>query len=169
VKEEKVKYGLHVPNLLSFLAHGDFNAEVHGLDKIKKEDWPPVMIVHFAFQIMVLMGILMMGAGVLYLIFWYKNKKVLDKRWWLNTLVCLTPVGFIAVEAGWIVTEVGRQPWIIYNIMKSSEAVTPMPGVQYPFFLITTIYLLLTLVVFWLMRRQINAIHSHPQNTIHHD
>ena len=97
-------YGIHIPQLLSFLAHGDFNAEVEGLDKTKKEDWPPVAIVHFSFQIMVLMGLLMMGTGILFLIFKFKWKENLDKRWWLKWLVMLTPVGFIAVEAGWIVT-----------------------------------------------------------------
>jgi cytochrome d ubiquinol oxidase subunit I len=169
VKEEKVNYGFHIPKLLSFLAHGDFNAEVQGLDKINKNEWPPVPIVHFAFQIMVLMGMLMAGAGILYLLFIFKWKKFLEKRWWLKTLVWLTPAGFIAVEAGWIVTEVGRQPWIIYGIMKTSDAVTPMPGIQYPFYLITTIYLLLTLTVFWLMRRQITAIHKDPVKIKNHD
>jgi cytochrome bd ubiquinol oxidase subunit I len=169
VKEEKVNYGLHIPKLLSFLAHGDFNAEVQGLDKINKNEWPPVPIVHFAFQIMVLMGMLMAGAGILYLFFIFIWKKFLEKRWWLKTLVWLTPAGFIAVEAGWIVTEVGRQPWIIYGIMKTSDAVTPMPGIQYPFYLITTIYLLLTLTVFWLMRRQISAINKDPIKFDDHD
>ncbi|HEY3371394.1 MAG TPA: cytochrome ubiquinol oxidase subunit I [Prolixibacteraceae bacterium] len=160
VKEEKVEYGLHIPNLLSFLAHGDFNAEVEGLDKTKKEDWPPVLIVHFAFQTMVLMGLLMMGTGILFLIFKFKWKKNLEKSWWLKLLVWLTPVGFIAVEAGWIVTEVGRQPWIIYGIMKTRDAVTPMPGIQYPFYVITLVYILLSVFVFWLMRRQILAIQT---------
>jgi cytochrome d ubiquinol oxidase subunit I len=169
VKNEKLKYSLYIPKLLSFLAHGDFNAEVEGLDKTNKDGWPPIAIVHFAFQIMVLMGLLMVGAGILYLFFRLKWKENLEKRWWLKTLVWLTPVGFIAVEAGWIVTEVGRQPWIIYGIMKTSDAVTPMPGIQYPFYLITVIYLLLTFVVFWLMRRQIIAIHANPQNIYNHD
>ena len=168
-EKEEVKYGIHIPHLLSFLAHGDPNAEVEGLDKTSKENWPPVAIVHFAFQIMVFMGMLMMGAGILFLIFNFKWKENLDKRWWLKLLVWLTPVGFIAVEAGWIVTEVGRQPWIIYGIMKTKDAVTPMPGVQYPFFLITLIYLALTYLVFILMRRQITAVHTNPQNINSHD
>jgi cytochrome d ubiquinol oxidase subunit I len=62
------------------------------------------------------------------------------------------------VEAGWTVTEVGRQPWIIYGIMKTKDAVSPMPGLQYSFIMITLIYLLLTLVVFWLMKRQIKTL-----------
>jgi len=166
IKKENVKYGWHIPKLLSFLAHGDFNAEVQGLDKTNKDEWPPVLIVHFAFQLMVLMGLLMLGAGILYLLFSVKWKENLEKRWWLKTLAWLTPVGFIAVEAGWTVTEVGRQPWIIYGIMKTKDAVTPMPGIQYPFYLITTVYLLLTFVVFWLMRRQIQALHL---NSKYHD
>ena len=164
VKAEKIEYALHIPKLLSFLAHGDFNAEVEGLDKTKKENWPPVAIVHYAFQIMVFMGILMMGAGILFLIFKFRRKENLEKRWWLQILVWLTPAGFIAVEAGWIVTEVGRQPWIIYGIMKTSDAVTPMPGIQFSLYIITLIYILLTFLVFWLMRRQILAIHMDHQN-----
>ena len=169
VKHETIKYGFHIPKLLSFMAHGNFNAEVQGLDKTNKADWPPVLIVHIAFQIMLFMGLLMVGAGILYLLFSFKWKENLEKRWWLKLLVWLTPVGFIAVEAGWIVTEVGRQPWIIYGIMKTKDAVTPMPGIQYPFYLITVIYLLLTFVVFWLLRRQIMAIHTNPTNITHHD
>ena len=168
-ENEEVKYGIHIPHLLSFLAHGDPNAEVEGLDKTDKKNWPPVAIVHFAFQIMVLMGMLMMGAGILFLIFKFKWKENLNKRWWLKLLVWLTPVGFIAVEAGWIVTEVGRQPWIIYGIMKTKDAVTPMPGVQYPFYMITLIYLALTFLVILLMRRQILAVHTNSQNTNAHD
>ncbi len=169
VEEQKADYAIHIPKLLSFLAHGDFNAEVEGLDKTSKGNWPPVVIVHFAFQIMVLMGMLMMGAGMLFLIFKFKWKENLDKRWWLRLLVWFTPVGFIAVEAGWIVTEVGRQPWIIYNIMKTKDAVTPMPGVQYPLYLITVIYILLTIAVFGLMRRQIKAIDTNPNYLKDHD
>ena len=169
VKEEKVDYGLHIPQLLSYLDHGDFKAEVEGLDKTKKEDWPPVAIVHVSFQTMVLMGLLMMGTGILFLIFKFKWKENLDKEWWLKLLAGLTPVGFIAVEAGWIVTEVGRQPWIIYGIMKTRDAVTPMPGIQYPFYVITLIYILLTVFVFWLMRRQILAIQTNYQDINNHD
>jgi len=116
-----------------------------------------------------LMGLLMMGAGILFLTFKLRWKENLYKRWWLQMLVWLTPAGFIAVEAGWIVTEVGRQPWIIYGIMKTSDAVTPMPGIQYPFYLITLIYFLLTFLVFWLLRRQIMEIHHNPQILVNHD
>ncbi|MND99837.1 putative cytochrome bd menaquinol oxidase subunit I [compost metagenome] len=70
----------------------------------------------------------------------------------------LTPLGFIALEAGWTVTEVGRQPWIIYGVMRTSEAVTPMPGIQYSFYLYTIVYLSLSFAVSFLLYRQIKSI-----------
>lgn len=85
----------------------------------------------------------------------------LIKKWWLWFIAITTPLGFIAVEAGWTVTEVGRQPWIIYGIMRTKDAVSPMPGLQYSFYVITGVYLLLTFILIWLMRRQIRAI---PEN-----
>jgi cytochrome bd ubiquinol oxidase subunit I len=168
-KAEKVRYGIHIPKLLSYLAHGDFNARVTGLDKFGKDERPPVLIVHIAFQVMVLMGILMAVAGTLYILFSVKWKGQLQKQWWLRSLAWLTPTGFIAVEAGWIVTEVGRQPWIIYQIMRTKDALTPMPGLQYSFYAITIVYVLLSFVVFWLMLRQISTLHSQYQNHITHD
>ena len=70
----------------------------------------------------------------------------------------LTPFGFIALEAGWIVTEVGRQPWIIYGIMKTKDAVTPMPGLIYPMLLFSLVYVILAFVVTWLMVRQFKNV-----------
>lgn len=159
-KEERVDYAIKIPKALSYLAHGDFNAEVTGLDKIPVDERPPVMIVHIAFQIMVLLGVLMAGAGVIFLLSSWKWPAVLEKRWWLKILFILTPAGFIAVEAGWIVTEVGRQPWIIWHIMKTKDALSPMPGLQYSFYTITFVYLALSFIVLWLMKRQIKKLHE---------
>ena len=78
--------------------------------------------------------------------------------WWLILIAFTTPLGFIAVEAGWTVTEVGRQPWIIFGIMRTRDAVSPMPGLQYSFYVITAVYILLSLVLVWLMKRQIVTI-----------
>jgi cytochrome d ubiquinol oxidase subunit I len=102
-------------------------------------------------------------------LFIFKWKENLQKRWWLTTLAWLTPAGFIAVEAGWIVTETGRQPWIIYGIMRTSESVTPMPGIVYSLYLITFIYLALTLIVFLLMKRQIAALQKDVHRGFSHD
>jgi cytochrome d ubiquinol oxidase subunit I len=157
-KEQRVDYAIHIPGFLSFLAHGDFKAEVKGLDQFPKEDRPPVLITHIAFQTMVAAGFLTALASLLFLFFTWKRKKVLSKKWWLRFIAILTPLGFIAVEAGWTVTEVGRQPWIIYGVMRTKDAVSSMPGLQYSFYMITAVYILLSLIIIWLMKRQIKTI-----------
>ena len=160
-KEERVDYALHVPGFLSFLAHGDFTSEVTGLDKFPKEERPPVLITHIAFQVMVGIGVLLAFASLLFVVFSIKWRKMLSKKWWLTFIALLTPLGFIAVEAGWTVTEVGRQPWIIYGVMKTKDAVTPMPGLQYSFYTITVVYVLLSVILYWLMRRQVRSIEKY--------
>ncbi len=157
-KEEKVEYAIHLPGFLSFLAFGDFNADVKGLKEFPRDEWPPVLVTHFAFQIMVGIGSLLLITSLLYVFFKWKKKKWVYKKWFLLLLGICSPLGFLAVEAGWTVTEVGRQPWIIYGIMKTKDAVSPMPGLQYSFASITIIYLFLTLIVFWLMKRQIKTL-----------
>lgn len=159
-KEQRVDYALHIPAFLSYLAHGNFEAEVTGLDKFPKDEHPPVLITHIAFQIMVGCGMVLALAGLLYLIFSTKWRHVLMKKWWLRFIAFTTPLGFIAVEAGWTVTEVGRQPWIIYGVMRTKDAVSPMPGLQYSFYVITLVYVLLSLILVWLMRRQIRTVHE---------
>jgi cytochrome d ubiquinol oxidase subunit I len=116
------------------------------------------MITHIAFQVMVGAGMLMALAGLLFIIFHFKWRKNLLKKWWLVFIALLTPMGFIAVEAGWTVTEVGRQPWIIYGVMKTKDAVSPMPGLQYSFYTISVVYIFLTIILIWLMRRQVRTI-----------
>lgn len=159
-KEERVRHAIHLPGFLSFLAHGDFNAEVKGLDQFPRDERPPVMITHLAFQVMVGSGMLLALAALLFLLFSLRWQQLLSRRWWLVFIALLTPIGFIAVEAGWTVTEVGRQPWIIYGVMKTRDAVSPMPGLQYSFYIITAVYLLLSLLLVWLMRRQIASVPS---------
>ncbi|MBK6379550.1 MAG: cytochrome ubiquinol oxidase subunit I [Chitinophagaceae bacterium] len=159
-KTEQVDYAIHVPGLLSYLAHGDFNAEVIGLDKFPKEERPPVVITHVAFQIMILSGCLLALAGLLFIIFSTRWKNILSKKWWLVFIAWLTPIGFIAVEAGWTVTETGRQPWIIYGVMKTKDAVSTMPGLQYSFYSIMAVYVLLTIIIIWLMRKHIARLQT---------
>jgi len=159
-KERKVDYAIEIPGMLSFLAHGDIDAAVTGLDQFPEEEWPPVLITHAAFQIMVAIGMFLALLGALYLLFRWKRPHLLDKKWWLALTVISTPLGFLAVEAGWIVTEVGRQPWIIYGIMKTRDSLTPMPGIQYTLYSISLIYLFLSFLVIWLLGRQIKMLHQ---------
>lgn len=155
---KKVNYAIHIPEMLSFLAHGNFEAEVIGLDAFPEDEQPPVLITHIAFQIMVFCGMLMALIGLLFLLFRWRWPHLLDRRWFLWVVALATPLGFIAVEAGWTVTEVGRQPWIIYGIMRTSDAVSPMPGLAIPFYLFSGVYLLLAFILFWLMGRQIKTL-----------
>ena len=157
-KAETVKYGIKIPKLLSFLVDGNPNSEVKGLKDFPKEHWPPVAVTHFAFQIMIFLGTVMMGISVLYLFALFFKKNWLEKHWLLKLFIIATPFGYIALEAGWTVTEVGRQPWIIYGIMKTAEAVTPMPGIQYSFYLFTLIFISLSLIIIFLLRRQIKMV-----------
>ncbi len=157
-KEQRVDYALYLPGMLSFLAHGDFNAEVIGLDAFPPENRPPVLITHIAFQIMVGAGMIMAGVGLVFFFARWKRPVWIRSRLFLWAAALAGPLGFIAVEAGWTVTEVGRQPWIIYGVMKTKDAVSPMPGLQYSFYLVTALYLVLTLVIIWLMRRQIAVV-----------
>ncbi len=157
---KEVNYAIKIPGALSFLAHGDFQSEVIGLDQIPDEEEPPVMVTHFAFQIMVGLGGIMMLIGMIYFFMRWRKWDYINKKWWLRLIAFATPFGFIALEAGWTVTEVGRQPWIIYGVMKTEDALTPMPGIQYSLLLIVSIYTILTLAVIWLMSRQIKSIHQ---------
>jgi cytochrome d ubiquinol oxidase subunit I len=156
--EQRVNYAIHVPKGLSFLAKGDWNAEVEGLDTVVPEDRPPVLFTHIAFQLMVMIGFFLAFVALLYVVFSAGWRRVLMKNWWLRVVAFTTPLGFIAVEAGWTVTETGRQPWIIYGIMRTKDAVSSMPGLRYSFLVVTVVYLFLSLIIVWLMLRQINTI-----------
>jgi cytochrome d ubiquinol oxidase subunit I len=180
---QEVSYKLKLPKALSFLAFGDFNAEVKGLNDFPADERPNVPIVHYAFQIMVGIGTLLLMVGILFFLslkrrsWWHKNA-----FWLLFTAMApeavgkseeeikgittsLVPVGTLPkdhLEAGWVVTEVGRQPWIIYNVMKTKDAVTPVPGMVFSFYMYVILYSILAIAVTWLMRRQIKALNNAP-------
>jgi cytochrome bd ubiquinol oxidase subunit I len=158
VKNKRVDYDLEIPGLLSFMTYGNVNAEVKGLDRIAPEDQPPVAIVHYAFQIMVAAGMLMLGISLMYFFALWRRKDWRNSRWLFTLFAAITPLGFIAVEAGWTVTETGRQPWILQGIMRTADAVTPMPGIVYSFYLFTLIYVSLGLIVTFMLYRQIRMV-----------
>ena len=155
-----VTFGIHIPRALSFLAYGNFEAKVTGLDAVPREQWPPVAPVHFAFQIMIAVGTLLALYGAIAIgLAWRAPRYLLHKNF-LRCAALATPLGFIAIEAGWTVTEVGRQPWIIYGVMRTADAVTPMPGVIYPMIFFTLLYGFLALMVAWLLRRQFRHVRA---------
>ena len=151
----EVRYAIKIPYGLSLLAFHDPKAEVQGLDQFPRVDWPNVPIVHAAFQIMVALGTYL--ALVSLWICWMaiRRRDPSTNRLLLWSIAAAAPMGFIAIEAGWTVTEVGRQPWTVYGILRTADAVTPMPGLIVPFLLFTLLYCFLGIVVAWLLYRQI--------------
>jgi len=108
---------------LSLLAHDSPDAVVTGLKDFPKEERPPVTITFFAFRTMVGLGFLFV---LLTAIGWWKRNKLLDSPWYLKTMLYAVPLPYLAAELGWIVAEVGRQPWVVYGLMKTADAVSPI-------------------------------------------
>ena len=156
-----VKYGLQIPFGLSLLIGYNPETKVVGLEDFPRDQWPNVRLVHWSFDIMVGTGSAMLAVAVWVAWIWWRTRRLPDNKWLLRALVCSAPLGFIAVETGWFVTELGRQPWIIYGFMRTRDAVTPMPGLLVPFSTFTTVYLLLAVIVIFLLRRQFMETHPH--------
>jgi cytochrome bd ubiquinol oxidase subunit I len=152
---ETVRFGLEIPYGLSLLAYHDPHAEVAGLDRVVRSDWPPVRVVHLAFQVMVGLGSLLALVGVWSLWVLVRRRDPAAHPRLLLAVAASAPLGFVAIEAGWVVTEVGRQPWIAQGVLRTADAVTPMPGLRYTLLGVTLLYLLLGLVVGWLLYAQI--------------
>jgi cytochrome d ubiquinol oxidase subunit I len=162
VDKGETKYAIKIPYGLSLLAFHDPHATVKGLKDFPRDQWPNTLIVHTAFQLMVALGSLMALISVWGAFIWWRKRKLPDGKWFLRSLVIAAPAGMIAIEAGWTVTEVGRQPWIIYGVMRTSEAITPMPGLVVPFVVFTLLYVFLAVVVAWLLFCQVAQ--SRPTN-----
>jgi cytochrome d ubiquinol oxidase subunit I len=124
-----------------------------------------VLITHIAFQIMVGCGFALIGAGLL---FWIARRRRIEPRWILWIVALAAPLGFIALEAGWVLTEVGRQPWVIYDVMRTADGVTPRNDVSYTFFGFTVLYLILGAALIVLLRGLARgrdaASHTEPQH-----
>ena len=146
-------YAIHIPHGLSFLISHTFDSKVTGLEEFPRGEWPNVRVVHWAFDLMVGSGtalfLLSLAAGWL----WWRHRTLPDGKWFLRSLVAGGPLGFIAIECGWTVTEAGRQPWIIYGVMRTEAAVTPMHGIVATFIVFTVLYVFLAVVVALLLRR----------------
>jgi cytochrome bd ubiquinol oxidase subunit I len=153
----EVRYGIAVPGLLSLLAFHDPDATVQGLDRVAPDDRPPVNVVRLAFATMVGIGTLMACFGVALLAFWWRRRALPDGRWFLRTVVALGPLSVVALIAGWVTTEVGRQPWVVYGQMRTEEAVTGADGIPLGYASLVVIYAALAAATVWLLRRLARA------------
>ena len=147
------RWGIRIPRALSLLAFHDPHATVTGLDRIPGDQWPNVPVTHLAFDVMVGIGTYLALLGLW--IVWSAWRRGEIGRAHFRAIAIATPLGFIAIEAGWVVTEVGRQPWIIYGVLRTRDAVTPMPGLVAPFTVITLLYVFLAVVVTRLLVRHV--------------
>jgi cytochrome d ubiquinol oxidase subunit I len=116
-----------IPGALSFLGYHDINAQVKGLKDFPKKDRPPVLITFLAFRIMIAIGMLM---PLLTLIGLFIKNRLVEKRWYLILMMIAIPLPYIAIQAGWVLAEVGRQPWIVYGLMRTAAAASPVSAVQ---------------------------------------
>ncbi len=157
VEARELRGALPLPGFLSFLAHGDFESEVLGLEEFPEELWPNVTFVHVAFEVMVVAGGAMVLASLVAAFLWIRRRRAPENRWFLRALVLLAPAGLIATEAGWMVAEVGRQPWIIRGVLRTADAVTTNEGVIYPLVGFSLLYVLLGVSVVVLLRRHVFA------------
>ena len=148
---QRVHFAVEIPRALSFLAYHDFNAEVAGLDRVPRADWPNVLITHLAFQVMVGCGFLLAAVGVIYWVLQWRRREPGRTLLWLLLLVA--PLGMLALEAGWIVTEVGRQPWVITGVLRTADAVTDVDNVPLTFLGFCLLYLVLGSALVLLLRR----------------
>jgi cytochrome d ubiquinol oxidase subunit I len=126
-QEETTKYAIEIPSLSSLILTHDLDGEVKGLKEWPADERPPVALVFWSFRLMVGLGVLMIATGVIAMIL-YLRKRLFETRWFQYWCMALTPSGFIAVLAGWFVTEVGRQPWIVHGLMRTSDATSPVVG-----------------------------------------
>ncbi|MCU0646778.1 MAG: cytochrome ubiquinol oxidase subunit I [Gemmatimonadaceae bacterium] len=175
-RTETTRFAIDIPAGLSVLLTGDPDAVVTGLDKIPRDERPPVAITHIAFQVMIACGTFMALVAMWSLARMARQPRVIapkrgrvrpsaalrgsaaqlaESRPFLVTLIATAPLGFVAIEAGWTVTEVGRQPWVIQGFVRTADALTPMPGLIVPFLGFTALYIGLAISVVFLLYRQI--------------
>jgi cytochrome bd ubiquinol oxidase subunit I len=145
--------GIEIPKLLSLLAFHDPNATVTGLDSVPEDDRPPTGIVKVSFRLMVFIGSGLAALGAWFVWLWWRRGRLPRSVWFYRALVAAGPAALVALIAGWITTEVGRQPWVVYQVMRTESAVTGASGVPVGFAALGLVYLGLAAVAFVMLRR----------------
>jgi cytochrome d ubiquinol oxidase subunit I len=148
-----VEFGIPLPHLLSLLAFHSADATVQGLDAVPPDDRPPVNVVRYAFQTMVGIGSALALLSVLYLGALVRRKRMPESIWFYRALAAAAPLSVVALLAGWVTTEVGRQPWVVYNLMRTSAAVTGAKGIPVGYATLAAVYLALAFGVAWVLLR----------------
>jgi cytochrome d ubiquinol oxidase subunit I len=155
--DRQVKYGIAIPHALSLLAFHSWNAEVKGLSVVPPRDRPPVNVVRVTFQAMVAIGTLMALLGIAYVVVRVRRKRLPESPWFYRAVVLAGPASLVALICGWVTTEVGRQPWVVYHVMRTSQAVTGASGLPVGYATLALVYLGVAVAVAWILRRLAGA------------
>jgi len=153
VVDGELRYAIEIPDGLSLLARWDPDGEIQGLDRVPEGDRPPVGIVHWAFQIMVGAGLALLALGGWAAWAWWRRRDLPRSAWFLRGAAVSGLAAVTALEAGWVTTEVGRQPWVVYGVLRTRDAVNPAPGLIYGYLLVLAVYAVLTVVTVLVLRR----------------
>jgi cytochrome d ubiquinol oxidase subunit I len=156
----RVHGGISIPRMLSILADHDPNATVQGLDAVPAEDRPPVGVVRNSFQVMVGIGTLLAALAMWFIWFRWRRGALPKTPWFYRAVVLAGPAALTALIAGWIVTEVGRQPWVVYELMRTEEAVTGAEGIPIGYATLVVVYIGLAAVAFFMLRRLAKQPHE---------
>jgi cytochrome d ubiquinol oxidase subunit I len=149
----ELRYAVPLPYMLSLLAHWDPNATVLGLEEVPADERPPVNPVHLSFQVMVACGFFLLALGLWAAVAWRRRRELPRSRLFLWGGALSGVAAVVALEAGWITTEVGRQPWIVYRVQRTAEAVNPAPGLRWGFLAVLLVYIVLTVASVYVLRR----------------
>jgi cytochrome d ubiquinol oxidase subunit I len=164
----QVKYGIEIPHALSLLAFHSWNAKVQGLSAVPASQRPPVNGVRVAFQAMVGIGTMLALLGVAYLVVRVRRRRLPESPWFYRAVVIAGPLSVVALIAGWVTTELGRQPWVVYRVMHTADAVTGAQGIPVGYATLAVTYLGLACGVAWVLRRLARApleLAADPQHT----
>jgi cytochrome d ubiquinol oxidase subunit I len=149
----EVEHGIRIPRLLSLLAHHDPDAEVQGLEEVRADERPPVNVVRITFQVMVGIGgfLALLGSAHLYRL--ARRRGLPSTPWFFRAVIAAGPLAVVALIAGWVTTEVGRQPWVVYEVMRTEEAVTGADGILVGYATLAVVYAGLVTATAWVLRR----------------
>ena len=164
--DDELHYAIEIPLALSLLTHHDPDGEVLGLEEFPAEDRPPVNVVHWAYNIMVGIGSALLALAAWLGWSWWRRRRIPDTPWFLRAVAVSGVAAAVAMESGWVTTEVGRQPWIVYGVLRTADAVSPARGLFLGFYAVAAIYIVLTILTVFVLRR---LAHAHdtaaPQET----
>jgi cytochrome d ubiquinol oxidase subunit I len=151
--DDELRYALEIPNGLSLLVHHDPDGVVPGLEEFPADERPPVNVVHLSFDVMVGLGSALLLVSLWFGWTWWRHRRLPHTPWFLRAVAVSGVAAVVAMEAGWVVTEVGRQPWTVYGILRTTDAVSPAPGLWLGFYAVVAVYAVLTALTVYVLRR----------------